>query len=197
MAPVYLKEDWRMQLLVGSAVAIPMGNRQREKNFSKGAAGHDNVTFEGGFVIFVCQVPWTPGRVPSTPAVLRCPSARWRAPFSAGVAPFSPNRTPICEWLRLLPKALRPLPMVCVLFPGISKGYAAPRPYRGSGAALECGLGMNMLLWEVAGDESSRWCRMYALWCPLPKSPTHPAPLSPIPDPRSGIRDPRAAVRLG
>ena len=105
---------------------------------SKGAAGHDNVTFEGGFVIFVCQVPWTPGKVPSTPAVLRCPSARWIAPFSAGVAPFSPNRTPICEWLRLLPKALRPLPMVCVLFPGISKGYAAPRPYRGSGAALRC-----------------------------------------------------------
>ena len=105
---------------------------------SKGAAGHDNVTFEGGLVIFVCQVPWTPGKVPSTPAVLRCPSARWIAPFSAGVAPFSPNRTPICEWLRLLPKALRPLPMVCVLFPGISKGYAAPRPYRGSGAALRC-----------------------------------------------------------
>ena len=105
---------------------------------SKGAAGHDNVTFEGGFVIFVCQVPWTPGKVPSTPAVLRCPSARWIAPFSAGVAPFSPNRTPICEWLRLLPKALRPLPMVCVLFPGISMGYAAPRPYRGSGAALRC-----------------------------------------------------------
>ena len=80
---------------------------------SKGAVGHDNVTFEGGLVIFVCQVPWTPGKVPSTPAVLRCPSARWIAPFSAGVAPFSPNRTPICEWLRLLPKALRPLPMVC------------------------------------------------------------------------------------
>ena len=105
--------------------------------------------------------------------------------FLLELTPFSPNRTPICEWLRLLPKALRPLPMVCVLFPGISKGYAAPRPYRGSGAALECGLGMNMLLWEVAGDESSRWCRMCALWCPLPKSPTHPAPLSPIPDPRS------------
>ena len=100
--------------------------------------GHDNVTFEGGLVDFVCQVPWSPGKVPSTPAVLRCPSARWIAPFSAGVAPFSPNRTPICEWLRLLPKALRPLPMVCVLFPGISKGYAAPRPYRGSGAALRC-----------------------------------------------------------
>ena len=105
---------------------------------SKGAVGHDNVTFEGGLVDFVCQVPWSPGKVPSTPAVLRCPSARWIAPFSAGVAPFSPNRTPICEWLRLLPKALRPLPMVCVLFPGISKGYAAPRPYRGSGAALRC-----------------------------------------------------------
>ena len=105
---------------------------------SKGAAGHDRFTFEGGLVIFVCQVPPSPGKVPSTPFVLRCPSARWRAPFSAGVAPFSPNRTPICEWLRLLPKALRPLPMVCVLFPGISKGYAAPRPYRGSGAALRC-----------------------------------------------------------
>ena len=105
---------------------------------SKGAVGHDNVTFEGGLVDFVCQVPWSPGKVPSTPAVLRCPSARWIAPFSAGVAPFSPNCTPICEWLRLLPKALRPLPMVCVLFPGISKGYAAPRPYRGSGAALRC-----------------------------------------------------------
>ena len=111
------------------------------KSGSKGAAGHDNVTFEGGFVIFVCQVPWTPGKVPSTPAVLRCPSARWIAPFSAGVAPFSPNRTPICEWLRLLPKALRPLPMVCVLFPGISKGYAAPRPYRGSGALWNAGWG--------------------------------------------------------
>ena len=105
---------------------------------SKGAVGHDNVTFECGLVDFVCQVPWSPGKVPSTPAVLRCPSARWIAPFSAGVAPFSPNRTPICEWLRLLPKALRPLPMVCVLFPVISKGYAAPRPYRGSGAALRC-----------------------------------------------------------
>ena len=108
---------------------------------SKGAVGHDNVTFEGGFVILVCQVPWSPGKVPSTPAVLRCPSARWIAPFSAGVAPFSPNRTPICEWLRLLPKALRPLPMVCVLFPGIPKGYAAPRPYRGSGALWNAGWG--------------------------------------------------------
>ena len=58
--------------------------------------------------------------------------------FLLELPPFSPNRTPICEWLRLLPKALRPLPMVCVLFPGISKGYAAPRPYRGSGAALRC-----------------------------------------------------------
>ena len=105
---------------------------------SKGAVGHDNVTFEGGLVDFVCQVPWSPGKVPSTPAVLRCPSARWIAPFSAGVAPFSPNRTPICERLRPLPKALRPLPIVCVLFPGTSKGYAAPRPYRGSGAALRC-----------------------------------------------------------
>ena len=53
--------------------------------------GHDNVTFEGGLVDFVCQVPWTPGKVPSTPAVLRCPSARWIAPFSAGVAPFFPK----------------------------------------------------------------------------------------------------------
>ena len=58
--------------------------------------------------------------------------------FLLELPPFSPNRTPICEWLRLLPKALRPLPMVCVLFPGIPKGYAAPRPYRGPGAALRC-----------------------------------------------------------
>ena len=93
---------------------------------SKGAVGHDNVTFEGGFVIFVCQVPWTPGKVPSTPAVLRCPSARWIAPFSAGVAPFFPKSyahlrmvtpftegvTPFADGLRSLPKDksfLRPL----------------------------------------------------------------------------------------
>ena len=65
-----------------------------EGRASKGAVGHDSVTFEGGLVDFVCQVPWSPGKVPSTPAVLRCPSARWIAPFSAGVAPFSPNGTP-------------------------------------------------------------------------------------------------------
>ena len=167
--------------------------RQRQnkrERHSKGAVGHDNVTFEGGLVDFVCQVPWSPGKVPSTPAVLR-------APFSAGVAPFFPKSYAHLRMVTPFTEGVTPFADGLRSFPRDSQGLRRPTPLPRVGGTLECGLGMNMLLWEAAGDESSRWCRMYALWCPLPKSPTHPAPLSPIPDPRSGIRDPRAAVRLG
>ena len=127
---------------------------------SKGAVGHDNVTFEGGLVDFVCQVPWSPGKVPSTPAVLRCPSARWIAPFSAGVAPFFPKSyahlrmaTPFTEGVTPFADGLRS-------FPRDFQGLRRPTPLPRVGGTLECGLGMNMLFWEAAGDESSRWCRM-------------------------------------
>ena len=98
---------------------------------SKGAVGHDNVTFEGGFVIFVCQVPWSPGKVPSTPAVLRCPSARWIAPFSAGVAPFFPKSyahlrmvTPFTEGVTPFADGLRSFPRD---FQGLRRPTPLPR----------------------------------------------------------------------
>ena len=82
------------------------------------------------------------GRVP---AKFRQLPPRFGAPLLAGLPlfllelpPFPQIVRPFANGFALLPKALRPLPMVCVLFPGISKGYAAPRPYRGSGAALRC-----------------------------------------------------------
>ena len=79
-------------------------------------------------MIFVCQAPWTPGKVPSTPAVLRCPSARWRAPFSAGVAPFFPKSyahlrmaTPFTEGVTPFADGLRS-------FPRDSQGLRRPTP---------------------------------------------------------------------
>ena len=112
---------------------------------------------------------------------LDCPFFCWSCPLFPKsyahlrmVTPFAEGVTPFADGLRSFPRDFQ--------------GLRRPTPLPRVGGTLECGLGMNMLLWEVAGDESSRWCRMYALWCPLPKSPTHPAPLSPIPDPRSGIR---------
>ena len=86
--------------------------------------GHDNVTFEGGLVIFVCQVPWSPGKVPSTPAVLR-------APFSAGVAPFFPKSyahlrmvTPFTEGVTPFADGLRSFPRD---FQGLGRPTPLPR----------------------------------------------------------------------
>ena len=101
---------------------------------SKGAVGHDNVILRVVWLILFAKSRGVPAKFRQLPPCF--------VPlFLLELPPFSPNRTPICEWLRLLPKALRPLPIVCVLFPGISKGYAAPRPYRGSGALWNEGWG--------------------------------------------------------
>ena len=93
--------------------------------------GHDNLTLEGGFVILVCQVPWSPGKVPSTPAVLPCPSARWIAPFSAGVAPLFPKSyahlrmvTPFTEGVTPFADGLRSFPRD---FQGLRRPTPLPR----------------------------------------------------------------------
>ena len=95
---------------------------------SKGAVGHDNVTFEGGLVDFVCQVPWSPGKVPSTPAVLRCPSARWIAPFSAGVAPFFPKSYAHLRMVTPFTEGVTPFADGLRSFPRDSQGLRRPTP---------------------------------------------------------------------
>ena len=104
------------------------GSKCGRPEFSKGAVGHDNVTFEGGLVIFVCQVPWTPGKVPSTPAVLRCPSARWIAPFSAGVAPFFPKSYAHLRMVTPFTEGVTPFADGLRSFPRDSQGLRRPTP---------------------------------------------------------------------
>ena len=124
---------------------------------SKGAAGHDNVTFEGGLVDFVCQVPWSPGKVPSTPAVLRCPSARWIAPFSAGVAPFFPKSyahlrmaTPFTEGVTPFADGLRS-------FPSDFQGLRRPTPLPRVGGSFAMHVGS-----ARRGDEYGFFCMHYS-----------------------------------
>ena len=90
--------------------------------------GHDNVTFEGGLVDFVCQVPWSPGKVPSTPAVLRCPSARWIAPFSAGVAPFFPKSYAHLRMVTPFTEGVTPFADCLRSFPRDFQGLRRPTP---------------------------------------------------------------------
>ena len=99
---------------------------------SKGVAGPDNLTFEACLVIFVCEVPPSPGKVPSTPVVFLCPFCSLDCPFFCWscplfpkwyallrmVTPFTEGVTPFADGLRSLPKDNR-------LYLPFPKGYAS------------------------------------------------------------------------
>ena len=144
-------------------------------------------------MIFVCKVPPSPGKVPSTPVVFLCPFCSLDCPFFCWSCPLFPKSYAHLRMVTHFTEGVTPFADGLHSFPRDLQGLRRPTPLPRVGGTLECGLGMNMLLWEVAGDESSRWCRMYALWCPPSQVPDAPRPA--FPDPGSQIRDPGSTSR--